>query len=1006
MRIISEAIRTTAAAAIIIAVATACSTQKNTAKSRFWHSFTAKYNTYYNGNVAYSDGCLEKETGNKDDYTNLLPLYTVGNKKSRELGKANFDKAIEKSEKAIKQHSIKRRPEWNRNKKKTAKDIEWLGRKEYNPFLWKAWLMMGKSQFLKGEFDEAAATFSYMSRLYQTQPAIYGVARTWLSRCYTELDWLYDAEDVLRNLKRDSIVGPTQKNLDYAYADYYLHKQEYQQAIPYLRRCIKHEKRKKQKAREWFLLGQLYAKLGQRDLAYKAFKKVVAQNPPYELEFNARIAQTEVMAKGNAKQTLARLRRMASSDKNADYLDQVYYAIGNVHLMQRDTAKAIAAYEKGNEKATRSGTEKGVLLLSLGNLYWAREKYSDAKRCYGEAIGLLDKERDDYEQLSQRSKVLDELVPHTDAIYLQDSLQALALMPEAERLKTIDRVIEELKKKEKEEKRKAQEEAADKQLAKQNAQGNTQAKKTTTNTTQQTKGEWYFYNQTAVTQGKQTFQKLWGKRENTDNWQRNNRTVVSLDQDEPQDTASAALAQEAQKESEEKKAEDPANDPHNREYYLAQIPFTDEQKAESDNIIKDGLFNAGVIFKDKLDNLKLAKKNLNRLTTQYPDYPDMDKAWYHLYLIYAREGDQASANACLSHLQAEWPQSQYTTLLNDPYFVENALYGKHMEDSIYAATYDAFKDNRLLEVQTNNQYAQERFPLGEHRPKFIFIDGMRKLNQGDSKGATDNMEQVVRNHPQSEVAEIAGMIVKGVQQGRTLHGAQFNLGDIWERRDVALADKDSTDTDTLSTERNTDFVFLLAYKENAIDNNQLLYQLAKYNFTNFLVRNFDIQTNYDQGVRQMTVSGFLNYDECWQYAHQLLAEEEMQPMLDSCRAIVISQSNQKLLGTKFSYNDYQEFYEKTFAPLKVTKENLLSIPEEIAVERETEETATPEETQEDKPEEMPEQLPEEMPEEMPEATPQQPVQQQPTQDDDLFGEPAQQEQQIVDDDLFGDDFYN
>ena len=35
-----------------------------------------------------------------------------------------------------------------------------------------------------------------------------------------------------------------------------------------------------------------------------------------------------------------------------------------------------------------------------------------------------------------------------------------------------------------------------------------------------------------------------------------------------------------------------ANDPHNREYYLAQIPFTEEQKAESDLIIMDGLYNS------------------------------------------------------------------------------------------------------------------------------------------------------------------------------------------------------------------------------------------------------------------------------------------------------------------------------------------------------------------------------------------------------------------------------
>ena len=144
----------------------ACSAHKNTAKSRFWQSFTAKYNTYYNGSQAYIDGALEKEKGNKDNYTELLPLYTVGNKQSVQLGKGNFDRTVEKMEKTIKQHSIKVKPEWKKTRRKTQKDIEWLSRREYNPFLWKAWLLMGKAQFMKGDFDEAAATFRYMSRLY------------------------------------------------------------------------------------------------------------------------------------------------------------------------------------------------------------------------------------------------------------------------------------------------------------------------------------------------------------------------------------------------------------------------------------------------------------------------------------------------------------------------------------------------------------------------------------------------------------------------------------------------------------------------------------------------------------------------------------------------------------------------------------------------------------------------------------------------------------------------
>lgn len=221
---------------------------------------------------------------------------------------------------------------------------------------------MGRSQFHKGAFDEAAATFSYMSRLYSTQPAIYGKARAWLAKCYVEEGWLYDAEDVIRNMQRDSLHWRAVKEWDYTYADYYIHTGEFDKAIPYLRKVIKHEMRRKQRAREWYLMGQLQAAVGNKTEAYKAFKHVIRQNPPYELEFNARISMTEVMATGRSKQMVGRLKRMAASDNNKEYLDQVYYAMGNIYLAEKDTTKAIEAYEKGNEKATRSGIEKGVLL--------------------------------------------------------------------------------------------------------------------------------------------------------------------------------------------------------------------------------------------------------------------------------------------------------------------------------------------------------------------------------------------------------------------------------------------------------------------------------------------------------------------------------------------------------------------------------------------------------------------------------------------------------------------
>lgn len=924
----------------------ACSTQKNTAKSRWWHAFNARYNTYYNGAQAYIEGSLEKEQGNRDNFTEMIPLYTVGNKNSRELGKSNFDRAIEKCQKAIKLHSIKRKPVWTKNRRKTEKDLEWLGRKEYNPFLWKAWLLMGRSQFNKGDFDEAASTFSYMSRLYQTQPAIYGKARAWLAKCYLEEGWIYDAEDVIRNMQRDSIHWQARKEWDYTYASYYIHTGDYAKAIPYLRKVIKHEMRSKQRAREWYLMGQLHSALGNKAEAMKAYKRVIRQNPPYEVEFNARIAMTEVMSGSQSKKMIKRLRRMASSDKNKDYLDQVYYAIGNIYLTQKDTLNAIIAYEKGNSGSTRNGIEKGVLLLKLGGLYWESERYSDAQRCYGEAIGLLDKERKDYEELSRRSKVLDELVPYTDAVHLQDSLQALAKMGEKERNEAIDRVIEELKKKEKEEQDRLAEQNAQNVIAQNGGNaGNTGNANRQNQRPGNKSSVWYFYNQMAVNQGKAEFQKIWGKRENVDNWQRVNKTVVAFDtpQEMTEEQLDSIARAEALADSLEQVADSAQNDPHKREYYLKQIPFTEEQVQASNLIIMDGLYNSGVIFKDKLDNLPLSEKALRRITGSYPEYENMADVFYHLFLLYSRMGDPQTAETYVEKLRQSYPESPWTTLLTDPYFAENAKFGEHIEDSIYAATYDAFKADRLQEVAANLKISETRFPLGANRDKFIFIGGLGKLNNGDAEGCVTDMNTLVEKFPQSELSNLAGMIVNGVKAGRRIYGGKFDMSNVWERRTETMAPADSTAEKTLSNERNTDFLFIFAYSPDSVDENRLLYELAKYNFTSYMVRNFDIVIEPMEGINRMTVSGFRNYDEALQYARQLYGQQNIIRQAAHSRTIIISKTNLPLLGTKYSYDDYDKFYNKHFAPLKVSTLHLLTEPTEITTVRRKDNGMTPEE---------------------------------------------------------------
>lgn len=931
---------------MLLCVVSACSIKKNTPTTRFYHAMTARFNTLYNGEVAFLEGEEAQMRSHQDDYNRLLPMYISTNKTTAGVGKSNYETTITKCEKAIKVHSIKKRPTSNASQKKTQKQKEFMARKEFNPYMYHAWLMMAEAQFQKGEFIEAASTYNYILRLYSTQPDIASIAKAKLARCYVALDWAYDAEDVLNKMKRDSISRLGEKERKNTMAAYLILTNQYEEAIPYVKSTIKDTKRKQKKARLNFLLGQLYQQVGQNENAYKAFAKVMRANPPYEMAFSARISQTEVMPPSKYRQMIALLKRMARSDKNKDFLDKVYYAMGNIYMGVNDTTHCIYAWEKGVKDGTKNGPDKAMLLLKLSTLYWDMEKYIDAARTYKACVGILDKEHEEYKETERRSKILTELEPHLSAVKLQDSLQALAKLPEAEYLAAIDRVIAELKKQEKEAEKKAAQSGT-------NANGSNMANRN--NTTQanrppaanagfggQQKGDWYFYTPTTVKRGIEEFQRKWGQRRNEDLWRISNKASYAAatgsdlegfseetggDDDSlygTVDTDSTASAEQARKDS-------LANDPHHREYYLKQIPFTEEQLEESNGILSDGLYNAGILEQEKLENWALAEKTMQRLLADFPEHDGIDNIYYHLFLLYGRLGNTEKAEYYKALLLEEYPDSKLAELLGNPNYEMIARDGKHVEDSLYAASYTAYQASNFEEVEKNYQFSTDNFPTGPNRPRMLFIRAMSQLYSGQRDSFMVSLKEVVQKYPKEEVTEIANTIMKGLADGRLLMDDRYDASSIWGRR-TRQASGDSTEVvPELKDDRYSNFVFVLAYPTNSLDENQLLFEIARYNFTSYMVRNFDIEIQERQGITMMCVKGFLSYDEVHSYAQTLYTDKHMNTLLEGIRTLLISEDNLKLIGTDFSFDDYKDFYEETFAPMEIPEDLQIDEPTDLKI---------------------------------------------------------------------------
>lgn len=155
-------------------------------------------------------------------------------------------------------------------------------------------------------------------------------------------------------------------------------------------------------------------------------------------------------------------------------------------------------------------------------------------------------------------------------------------------------------------------------------------------------------------------------------------------------------------------------------------------------------------------------------------------------------------------------------------------------------------------VRAAEHLSSEIYPLGQHRPKFMFLEAVTRLQGGETERFLATLKELVQQYPQNEITDLAAHILKGVQEGRLLARDSHTFGSIWQRRSAELAEAgnllgDSSSSTAIlppdsafSTERNVPFLFILAYEEGKVNENMLLFEVARYNFSTFLVKNFDL----------------------------------------------------------------------------------------------------------------------------------------------------------------------
>ena len=889
----------------ILLIITGCSTQKNTGATRGFHEMCTKYNVGFNAESSYIEGQKVINKGAKDDFTQLIEMYPISYKENQSVASSQMERSIEKCRKAIKKHSITKKPARNKKKWKEPKYQYFYNQEEFVHGVKEAWILLGKSELHKGDFLGAASTFGYIQRHYPSDLEIVCEARIWQARAYGEMDWMYEAWQVFDQIKENDVVK--RLNKDYAEVKAFLLMKEnnYKEAIPYLQLATKKENNKYLSSRFNYLLGQLYLEQNQIDKATGCFKMAVRQSQTYPMEFNARLMMLQCNDETWEK-NVKKLKRMAKNSNNKDYKDQIYTVVGNIYLNHRDTAGAIEAYKLAIAESTRGGVEKAAVLVVLGDLYYSQKEYIDAHPCYQEASGILNAEHPDYKRVMKLGEALGELAVNYNTVELQDSLQHLATLSEEEQMKVVEKIIADVKAEE--------EEAA--RLAKE-AETKGFEESTRPSMSMPTAGgakDWYFYNQQLKTQGAQQFKQKWGKRVLEDNWRRANKVSTAPAMNEELGMGNEELDEDGNPiVTDEKKEDDGVPAHHKPEYYLSQIPKDSAAIAASNVAIADALYAMAEIYDEKLNDWPMSLETYQEFQRRFAKEARELEGYYSSYRVCGKLDDKEGQEAYRQKIVAEYPESKYAAVLSQPDYMERTKEMLAMQDSLYADTYEAYSNGEFKRVFANYDNMATNYSMSSLMPKFAFLNALSIGKTQSEEPFFQALTELVEKYPQSDVTPMSKDILALMSQGREAQQGTTH-GSILEKREE-LAQEEIVDEElknaTFSAEKKTAHYLLLIPRNEDVNLNALLYDLAAFNFTKFMIKDYDLAKRSVGGLTYISITTE-SYEETEWYERTMLAEPTLQGRitLDKVERVIISEENLKLIEQGKTWEEYKSWNQK------------------------------------------------------------------------------------------------
>lgn len=904
---------------IIVLVLMGCSTKKNTWLSRNFQSLVSHYNVYFNGNESFNKGLLTISQTNKNDYSHILPVYEFADDEIAKSGSSDMDVALEKAHKLIQLHSISVKPK-RKSGVLTDKQKRFMTQKEFNPYVDDAYALIVKANTVKHEDEEAINVAEYLVREYAGEPSCYE-ARIWMAIAYSQLKQYVNAQSILEGYDLDGLAPANlYGQFMAAYANILLEQKKYAEALPYMENAAKEAGSKHQKLRYTYIVAQIYRLLGRNDKAAPIFLALSRNIHNYDMAFAAKLDLAIVASTPEELAAAEKvLEKMRTDAKNAEQLDQIYYSLGQINMHRGIKPKAVECYNLSIEKSVSNDNQKGLSFLALADIYIDEPKYIEASESFDSAATFLNDANPRYAEAQQKSAQLSGLADNLRTIRNNDSLLMVANMPAKQRDKIIDEILD---RQQEELRRKAAFKETEMNLI---SSGLTQ---TEVNNIQRSAGassQWYFYNRTIVDAGRSAFIRKWGKRRDEDNWRRADKRSnsddggLSMGEGDMED-----LFSESRKENDEEKlglGGDKGIAPtkntsdgttvETRETLLAKLPLSAERQKESNLQIEQSLFASGDILCNQLADYKSAAKQFETLLQRYPQSALRYQTMVALYQTYQKSNDNAAMQQLRPMIINSYSQSAFADYLQNPSFFADREMAYKAREERYEQTYNEYLNGNYSSVSSMATSAladtSDAYPA-----KYLLLRSLAAAKQGQVSPFRADLMTITQKYAGSEEDSLAKIFLAQIENGRQpVKAAPYKSPLVTANSATATANEENR-SDFVYNADTTHTVLCLVETEYV---NKLIYRIADYNFSSYLVADYDIQKKMlTNGKTIVTISGFANKTEAQTYFYSLRDQKLWSDVTGNSlpNIVVVSNNNLRTVLLLGSFDAYMNFFEQYY----------------------------------------------------------------------------------------------